>query len=276
MTGFGRIKMFLFAVMMIQFTVTAQNTILCSFMVGVGINLPCKNLPDDQQNCDSIRWIYSNTNEEVILFERGQIHNEAAVTDGWIFRTLGTNCSLNIQSVKYQQAGRYTCRINTPGHGEDTVYDVSVVNSVTKQATTKPTTVKPVTTKSPASSCITVTTSTPSQLPKEVWWTLVILPVVLAALTVVAFINLKRTKGTRTQMDDNMVADVADPEEGVSYASVTYTKKTKHKAQTKDEGDDEVTYSSVKALSSSSSSSSAAAAFTDSSIVYAAINKQKT
>ncbi|XP_067338158.1 uncharacterized protein [Channa argus] len=184
----GRIKMFLFALMVLRFTVTAQNTILCIFELGVGIILPCKNLPDDQQNCNNISWIYSNTNGDVILFERGQIHNKAAVTDGWIVKTLGTNCSLNIKSAQYHQAGRYTCRINKPGHGEDTVYNVSVVNGFTKQATTKPTT-----------SCITgtITTSTHSLLPNEVWVRVSIVSEALAALiTTVVVVNIwKRIKG---------------------------------------------------------------------------------
>ncbi|KAI4789438.1 hypothetical protein KUCAC02_035243, partial [Chaenocephalus aceratus] len=45
-----------------------------------------------------------------------------------------------------------------------------------------------------------------------------------AALTIitVAVIRRKRTRGNETQTDENM----ADPEDGVSYASISYTRKS--------------------------------------------------
>ncbi|CAK6977709.1 uncharacterized protein LOC121882147 isoform X1 [Scomber scombrus] len=89
-------------------------------------------------------------------------------------------------------------------------------------------------------------------------------------------------KGKKAQMDDNIgldsnpavtqpapetSQDTADPEDGVSYASISYTKKTNSKARVprKDEGD-AVTYSTVKA------SSSSAGASTDPSNLYATVN----
>ncbi|XP_026173886.1 uncharacterized protein LOC113136927 isoform X10 [Mastacembelus armatus] len=98
------------------------------------------------------------------------------------------------------------------------------------------------------------------------WW-LIIAPVALAALSVsvVALIRWKKTKGNKTQMDENM----ADPEDGVSYASISFTRKTKSKARVQADDDDEgdaVTYSTVKG------SSSSAGASTDPSSLYATIN----
>ncbi|KAK2855908.1 hypothetical protein Q5P01_004643 [Channa striata] len=66
-------------------------------------------------------------------------------------------------------------------------------------------------------------------------------------------------------MDDT----TADPEDAVTYVSITYTKKTKNKVQTQE--DAEVTYSTVKARSSA-----AAEVSTEPDIVYAAVNKPKT
>ncbi|XP_049914245.1 uncharacterized protein LOC126398728 [Epinephelus moara] len=100
-------------------------------------------------------------------------------------------------------------------------------------------------------------------------WVYIIVAVALAALLmlIVAIIVWRRTKGNKTQMSDTIgltsnpaVAqaapepsqDTADPEDGVSYASVSYTKKTNSKAQVRskyDGDDDAVTYTTVKASS---------------------------
>ncbi|XP_037606279.1 uncharacterized protein LOC119476804 isoform X4 [Sebastes umbrosus] len=112
------------------------------------------------------------------------------------------------------------------------------------------------------------------------------LAVLLAVIIVVVVIRRKRTKGNQTQMDKNMRLtsnpavtpetndDTADPEDGVSYASVSYTKKTNSKAKVWGKGDDDegeaVTYSTVKA---SSSSPPAAGASADLSDLFATVNK---
>ncbi|XP_049914983.1 uncharacterized protein LOC126399186 [Epinephelus moara] len=59
---------------------------------------------------------------------------------------------------------------------------------------------------------------------KPDWWKFIVAAVGLAALIIitVAVIRCKRTKGNKTQMDENM----ADPEADVSYASISYTKNT--------------------------------------------------
>ncbi|XP_078030138.1 uncharacterized protein LOC144466548 isoform X2 [Epinephelus lanceolatus] len=64
---------------------------------------------------------------------------------------------------------------------------------------------------------------------KQDWWKFIVAAVGLAALIIitVAVIRCKRTKGNKTQMDENM----ADPEADVSYASISYTKNTGHKAK---------------------------------------------
>ncbi|KAK1888750.1 Butyrophilin-like protein 1 [Dissostichus eleginoides] len=61
------------------------------------------------------------------------------------------------------------------------------------------------------------------------WWWIIVVIVGVAALTIitVAVIRRKRTQGNETQTDDN----VADPEDGVSYASIRYARKTSSKAR---------------------------------------------
>ncbi|XP_033986511.1 uncharacterized protein LOC117482515 isoform X2 [Trematomus bernacchii] len=103
------------------------------------------------------------------------------------------------------------------------------------------------------------------------WWWIIVVIVGVAALTIitVAVIRRKRTQGNETQTDDN----VADPEDGVSYASISYTRKSSRKARAHlhddDDEDDAVTYSTVRAPSSSS------AASVDPSLLYATVNKPR-
>ncbi|XP_044025045.1 uncharacterized protein LOC122863051 [Siniperca chuatsi] len=132
-----------------------------------------------------------------------------------------------------------------------------------------------------------VAISEKDETKQDLWW-VIIVAVGLAALLiiiVVVVIRRKKTKGNKTQMDENVGLslnpavtqpdpetrqDMADPEDGVSYASISYTKKTNSKALvcSKDDDDDAaVTYSTVKASSSSAGASS------DPSNLYATVNK---
>ncbi|XP_041814947.1 uncharacterized protein LOC121622148 isoform X3 [Chelmon rostratus] len=103
--------------------------------------------------------------------------------------------------------------------------------------------------------------------PPSGWWRFIIVSVGVAALLIIiiAIIRWRRTKGSKAQMDENM----AGPEDGVSYASVSYTKKTSSKAPVRgDDGDgdgdgddddddegDTASYSVVKGSSSSAGAS---------------------
>ncbi|XP_045917543.1 uncharacterized protein LOC123978354 isoform X2 [Micropterus dolomieu] len=119
-------------------------------------------------------------------------------------------------------------------------------------------------------------------------WQFIVVAVGLAALLIiiVVVIRWKKAKGNKTKMDENIrlslnpavtqpgpetMQDMADPEDGVSYASISYTRKTNSKVQVsvKDDHDedDAVTYSSVKASSPSAGGSA------DPSDLYATVNK---
>ncbi|XP_026173888.1 uncharacterized protein LOC113136929 [Mastacembelus armatus] len=132
----------------------------------------------------------------------------------------------------------------------------------------------------------TTTTNDATNLPD--WgWGLIAVTVSLAALVIIVLLvqRYKRRTGKKTQTDENTglslntaetqsgpetSQDTADPEDGVSYASISFTRKTKSKARVQaDDDDDEgdaVTYSTVKG------SSSSAGASTDPSSLYATIN----
>ncbi|XP_051235771.1 uncharacterized protein LOC127351852 [Dicentrarchus labrax] len=168
----------------------------------------------------------------------------------------------------------------------------------TTTTTTKPTTTTTTTTTTENASMelkgedtTTTTTTTTDNASTELkgwWWVFLIVAVVLAALLiiVVKVIRWKRTKGKKTRMNDNVgltsnpavtqsapetSQDTADPEDGVSYASISFTKKTNSKGRVRDKDDDDddeaVTYVTVKA------SSSSAGASADPSNLYATVNK---
>ncbi|TDH00736.1 hypothetical protein EPR50_G00191510 [Perca flavescens] len=75
-----------------------------------------------------------------------------------------------------------------------------------------------------------------------------------------------QSSGEKTGNKSHEEENVADPEGGVSYASVSFTKKTNSRDQVQD-GEDAVTYSTVKAPSSSAGSSA------DPRYLYATVNK---
>ncbi|XP_076612443.1 uncharacterized protein LOC143336273 isoform X2 [Chaetodon auriga] len=83
------------------------------------------------------------------------------------------------------------------------------------------------------------------------WWLCIVGAVVSVALLMIAVkvVRGRRTEGNKSRTNDN----VADPVDGVSYASISYTKKTSSKAPVQSKKDDDegdaVTYTSVKASS---------------------------
>ncbi|XP_047430063.1 uncharacterized protein LOC124999272 isoform X2 [Mugil cephalus] len=106
-----------------------------------------------------------------------------------------------------------------------------------------------------------------SRRPSDVWYIIVAVVLVVLLIIVVTVVRWKRSKGNKTA-DNGKVAltskpaeiesapgtsqDMADPEDGVSYASISYTKKTNSRDKIRSKNDDEgdaVTYSTVKTSS---------------------------
>ncbi|XP_039638037.1 uncharacterized protein LOC120546869 isoform X2 [Perca fluviatilis] len=115
---------------------------------------------------------------------------------------------------------------------------------------------------------ITTTTeslTTESSIKDMLVYIIVALVLVALLIIIVAVISWKKTKGNKTRRNDNVgltsnsattqfgpetSQDTADPEGGVSYASISYTKKTNGRAQVRSKNDDDaVTYTTVKASS---------------------------
>ncbi|XP_049445782.1 uncharacterized protein LOC125896878 [Epinephelus fuscoguttatus] len=323
MAEFRWIKMSLFLLLMLHFTAAGQLFRSLTFRVGDDVTLSCENVIDDQNNCDSTVWLFSESRSRraVVLVDLGKIV-ENAKSDRL---SVTENCSLVIKKVTDEDVGHYACRQFRSGQrqGQDAVVELSVVTMTERQDTDEvtltcsvrtyeqcPHTVKWLyqgqdvdkdnkdikTSQSPCSASVTFLTSlyiytsryklftcavtdgdrvqvfpfrSQSSGEKPDLWVYIIVAVALVALLIliVAIIVWRRTKGNKTQMSDTIgltsnpavtqaapepSQDTADPEDGVSYASVSYTKKTNSKAQVRskyDDDDDAVTYTTVKASS---------------------------
>ncbi|XP_051816968.1 uncharacterized protein LOC110970760 isoform X4 [Acanthochromis polyacanthus] len=107
MAKFKSFQMFL--ILMIPFTAVTLHRAF-SVRVGDEATLPCKDVKDNQDKCNSTTWIfnYLRTAPSVTLFQFGKIHREAESKSDRLNVT--EKCSLVIKKVTYEDAGRYTCR----------------------------------------------------------------------------------------------------------------------------------------------------------------------
>ncbi|XP_047430077.1 uncharacterized protein LOC124999278 isoform X2 [Mugil cephalus] len=143
------------------------------------------------------------------------------------------------------------------------------------KSTIKPTaTSKKMTTSVKLASSEHTINNNPSDHQGWSWWYMIVpVGLLLLLIFVIIIIRWRKTKGKKTQMKENTELnlnsaetqsgpetsqDTVQPEDGVCYASISYTKKTKSKAKAEERDDDDdddeggsVVYSTVKASSSS-------------------------
>ncbi|KAK9531857.1 hypothetical protein VZT92_011257 [Zoarces viviparus] len=225
------------------------------------------------------------SNDEVMLSCSVWTHRECRHTVKWLNEgnqddqvTSQRICSagLRIKTSHLDQKSKslLKCEVTHRYTGEVHQFTLSPQSSddATKTTTKSPTILSTSTTrnKSEVTNNETAENNTNEKKPEGRWWILITVSVGVAAVLIitVCVIAWKRTKGNKRKTDD----DVADPEEGVSYASVSFTKKTNSRARAHIQHDDEdegdaVTYSTVKLPSAS------AAASADPSHLYATVSK---
>ncbi|XP_041831066.1 uncharacterized protein LOC121633265 isoform X1 [Melanotaenia boesemani] len=279
------IKMSLSLILMLQFTVfspAAAEQHSSSFTVRVGdeVTLSCGNVIHDQSNCESTTWMLSKNNKAVTLFEQGQIHRGAATKSDRLSVT--ANCSLVIKKVTDEDVGLYSCRqfVSEQKQGPDFHVDLFVITS--EESTEKPSIPKLSTGQTKETSVDRQTpanNNNPSQQAGSSWL-FIIVSVSSAALLITAVVIIiiwKKTKGNKKEKENTELSlnppvtqsgpeasqETADPEDGVSYASISFTSKTRQREQVSDT----VTYSTVKASSSSTGVS------IDPNSLYSTVNK---
>ncbi|XP_044025072.1 uncharacterized protein LOC122863056 isoform X3 [Siniperca chuatsi] len=136
MAEFKWISLFLIAVL--QFTAAAEKLPL-SFTVRVGdeVTLPCENVTDGQQKCNSTTWLFfGSENTAVALIVLGQIGERAKAKSDRLSVT--ASCSLVIKKVTVEDVGLYDCRQFRSGQlGPDSVVLLSVVTMTEHKDTDK-------------------------------------------------------------------------------------------------------------------------------------------
>ncbi|XP_039454663.1 uncharacterized protein LOC120433128 [Oreochromis aureus] len=297
MAAFTWIQMSSLLILMLQFKGTTEQHQTVTAGRGHDVTLSCKNVIQGQHNCISTTWIFGHSSSAVALFNLGQNKEAKPKSDRL---SLSADCSLVIKKVTDQDVGRYTCRqfktATGSQEGPDFNIHLSVINSEDVK-TTKSTTVT-FTTKNSS----TTSTTKPTGKITNIWTTraevktsgvqsgyiIVLVGLVTLFIIVVVIIRWKKIKENKTQCGNNTglslnpadtqsapgsSQDTADADDGVSYVSISFTKKSKNKSRSRgddDEGDtvtySTVTYSTVKA------SSSPAGVSTDPNNLYSTIN----
>ncbi|XP_062293741.1 uncharacterized protein LOC133998019 [Scomber scombrus] len=228
----------------------------------------------------TVQWVYEGNDQDVNTQHMKELQSSCSATVEFTTSHL-------TEPSKYSEL--FKCRVTDKRSGKVQQFTFNSPSSDedTNGAATKPTTAKPVTPTTKPATATTLGKSTEAKMNQtppttnqtKQQATIIGVAVGLASLLIIVLvlIRLKKSKRNKTQTDENIgpslntavtpgtSQDMVDPEEGVSYASISYTKKTNSKARVHGD-DDAVTYSTVKA------SSSSAGASTDPSNLYATVN----
>ncbi|XP_023203086.1 uncharacterized protein LOC111611339 [Xiphophorus maculatus] len=97
-----------FVTLMLHLTAAAVETQYSAVRVGDKVTLPCRNVINIRNHCNSITWIFTKNSRTSTLFEKGQIHKDAAAKSDRLSVT--SDCSLVIKKVSVEDVGLYNCR----------------------------------------------------------------------------------------------------------------------------------------------------------------------
>ncbi|XP_026196673.1 uncharacterized protein LOC113149057, partial [Anabas testudineus] len=140
MVEFRWIQMSLFLILMLHFTVTGQHGNFFTVRDGDDVTLPCGNVIDDQNKCDSTTWIFSGSGNSaaVTLIDHGQIRKDSVKSKSDRL-SVTENCSLVIKKVTDEDVGLYTCRqfISGRQQGGDSEVDLYVVTKSSSSSETE-------------------------------------------------------------------------------------------------------------------------------------------
>ncbi|XP_034064334.1 uncharacterized protein LOC117541260 isoform X4 [Gymnodraco acuticeps] len=135
MDEFKRIQKSSLLILLLQFTGAAigQRDLYLSVRVGDEATLPCNNVFNDQDQCESTTWLLSYSGSTAVLVRGGQIGEEARAKSDRLRVT--EKCSLVIKKVTEEDAGPFTCRQFRSGEqqGSDSLVLLSVVTMTEHQ-----------------------------------------------------------------------------------------------------------------------------------------------
>ncbi|PWA27701.1 hypothetical protein CCH79_00000634, partial [Gambusia affinis] len=129
-------KLFLFQILMLQFTAAAgQRRAFFTVKVGDEVTLPCLNEIQAQNNCNRTTWKVRQPGTRKIWFQQGHFTPEAAATLDRLSVT--ANCSLVIKNVTVKDFGQYVCRQNPAGQNLIKTVDLSVLTMTEEKSDDK-------------------------------------------------------------------------------------------------------------------------------------------
>ncbi|XP_034064333.1 uncharacterized protein LOC117541260 isoform X3 [Gymnodraco acuticeps] len=135
MDEFKRIQKSSLLILLLQFTGAAigQRDLYLSVRVGDEATLPCNNVFNDQDQCESTTWLLSYSGSTAVLVRGGQIGEEARAKSDRLRVT--EKCSLVVKKVTEEDAGPFTCRQFRSGEqqGSDSLVLLSVVTMTEHQ-----------------------------------------------------------------------------------------------------------------------------------------------
>ncbi|GLD57011.1 uncharacterized protein AKAME5_000929200, partial [Lates japonicus] len=102
------IQMFLFVILLLQFTAVTGQFSSIAVRDEDEVTLSCGNVRDDQDQCDSSSWLFTTTSNTIELIHLGKISESTKSKPDRLSVT--ENCSLVIKKVTVEDAGRYSCR----------------------------------------------------------------------------------------------------------------------------------------------------------------------
>ncbi|XP_005929991.1 uncharacterized protein LOC102314672 [Haplochromis burtoni] len=207
------------------------------------------------------------------------IHNsEALDRDYSNLKTSESSCSATVTFLNdaYTHISTYdfNCSVTTEGKKEQ-LFTFSTQSSGKESVTAKSSTTTTSATITSATTTSGTTLYAPSIPGADQVWLYILVVVILVAVLIVAvkLICLKRLKGNKIEANGNAgltsnpavtkcapetSQETVDPEDGVSYASITYANKSHNKNKIRGKNDSDegetVTYATVKASSTDASS----------------------
>uniref|UniRef100_A0AAX7SXR8 Ig-like domain-containing protein n=2 Tax=Astatotilapia calliptera TaxID=8154 RepID=A0AAX7SXR8_ASTCA len=223
-------------------------------------------------------WTYERCKHKVKW-----IHiSEALDRDYSNLKTSESSCSAAVTFLNDAYSHISTCDFNcsvTTEDNKEQLFTFSTQSSGKEAVTAKSATTTSATITSATTTSATTTSATTLYAPSipgaDQVWPYILVVVILVAVLIVAvkLICLKRLKGNKIEANGNAgltsnpavtkcapetSQETVDPEDGVSYASITYANKTHNKNKIRGKNDSDegetVTYATVKASSTDASS----------------------